>query len=345
LYQLFWLDRIPPHAAVNETVAAVQTLEPGPQAGFINAVLRNYARQIPETRQLLADLRTRDPAVGWSHPRWLVNRWQTQLSPAELQAFLAWNNAPALVYARVNTLRCDAARLIRAWRDENVDYDFVRHDWIEENSAFLLRHHPPIERLKSFQEGAFYIQDPSTLLPVHLLAPQPGERLLDLCAAPGGKTTLIAQRIDNDGQLVAAENDARRRERLRQNCERLGADVTVVPPEDPRAQGPFDGILVDAPCSNTGVLRRRLDARWRLRAPEIQRAQRLQVDLLCQALNRLRPGGRLVYSTCSVEPEENNAVIEKTLASMPGVEPVSIRLLHPARDQVDGAFAALLLRR
>ncbi|MBX3746256.1 MAG: 16S rRNA (cytosine(967)-C(5))-methyltransferase RsmB [Verrucomicrobiae bacterium] len=344
LYQLFWLDRIPPHAAVNETVEAVRTLDLGPQTGFVNALLRTYAREIDPTRAELAQLKERDPALGWSHPRWLVNRWRSHLPQDQLQTFLAWNNAPAPTYARVNTLRADPAQVIEAWRNENVDYDFARFDWTPPNLVFRLRQHPPLERLKSLQDGWYYIQDPATLLSVHLLNPKPGEAVLDLCAAPGGKTTYLAQCLDNDGRIVAAEHDARRRSRLAQNCERLGADVTTTAPEDPKAHGPFDAVLLDAPCTNSGVLRRRLDARWRLNAAELERARRLQAQLLTTGLRRLRPGGRLAYSTCSVEPEENLLLVESVLAAQPGFRLESSRLLHPARDAVDGAFVALIHR-
>jgi 16S rRNA (cytosine967-C5)-methyltransferase len=342
LYQLFWLERVPPHAAVNETVDVVRALAPAAQAGFINAMLRTYARNMDPTRELLRELRLRDPAVGWSHPRWLVDRWKARLSPHELQAFLEWNNSPAPVYARINALRCEPGRLLETWRDEGVNYDFGRWDWVPPNLVFLLRRHPPLERLTSFRQGCFYIQDPSTLLPVSLLAPQPGARILDLCAAPGGKTTLLAQLIDNDGTIIAVDPDARRRQRLSENCERLGADVSVVPPAHPSVQGSFDSILVDAPCSNTGVLRRRLDARWRLRPAELGRCQQRQRQVLADGLRRLGRGGRLVYSTCSVEPEENEEVVAAALAEFPEIRRESERLLHPARDKVDGAFAALL---
>jgi 16S rRNA (cytosine967-C5)-methyltransferase len=342
LYQLFWLDRVPQHAAVNETVASARALELGSQAGFVNAMLRNYARAADETRARLVALKTSDPALGWSHPAWLVSRWQQQLSPTELQALLLWNNTPAAPYARVNTIKADAAEVIEAWREEGVVYDFGRWDWVPENLVFCLRQHPPLERLRSFQSGAYYIQDPSTLLAPRMLDPKPGDRILDLCAAPGGKTTYIAQLIDNDGVIVASEPDARRRKRLQENCERLGADVMAVGLPSPETKGPFDRILVDAPCSNTGVLRRRLDARWRLNPSELARAQTRQRDLLRYALDRLVPGGVLVYSTCSLEPEENDHVVDTILAERPGLECLSRRLLHPARDRVDGAFAAVL---
>lgn len=344
LYQLFWLDRVPAHAAVNETVEAARALDLGPLGGFVNAILRNYARSVEPTKASLESLKTQDPALGWSHPQWWVDRVAQRLSNQDLQSLLAWNNQPADTYARLNRLKTDGGPLIARWRDEGVDYDFARHDWTSENQIFRLRQHPSIERLKSFKDGWFYVQDPSTLLAVHLLAPRPGESILDLCAAPGGKATLIADALDNDGEVIAAEPDARRRQRLAENCERLGADVAVVAPDDPRTKGPFDAILVDAPCSNTGVLRRRIDARWRLTSKDVANCHRIQVELLSSAIQRLGPQGRLVYSTCSLEPEENEQVIEEILAKNPAFKLVQSRSLHPVRDRTDGAYVAILGR-
>jgi 16S rRNA (cytosine967-C5)-methyltransferase len=340
LYQLFWLDRIPDHAAVHATVEVARTFDLGAQTGFVNALLRNYLRDADATRAELTQLKTTDPAVGWSHPKWLLQRWSSQRPADQVQAFLAWNNSPATVFARVNTLKADPAKLIAAWRDEGVDYAFARFDWTAENLVFQLRRHPPLTKLKSFADGWFYIQDPSTLMAVALLDPQPGEEILDFCAAPGGKATFIAQRIDNDGVVIASEPDPRRRQRLQENCHRLAADVTVVAPDDPRAEGPFDAVLLDAPCSNTGVLRRRIDARWRLTPDELNRCKNQQLQLFAEALRQLRPGGRIVYSTCSVEPEENELCLQTILANHPGTTVEATRHLHPVDDKVDGAFAA-----
>lgn len=340
LYQLFWLDRIPDHAAVHATVEVAHALDLSAQTGFVNALLRNYLRDADSTRAEWDRLKTSDPAIGWSHPAWLVQRWSAHRSPEQVQAFLAWNNSPASVFARVNTLKTDAAQIIETWRTEGVDYAFARFDWVPENLIFQLRRHPPLTKLKSFNDGWFYIQDPSTLMAVALLDPQPGEEILDFCAAPGGKATYLAQRIDNDGIVTASEPDIRRRQRLQENCNRLAADVTVVAPDDPRAKGPFDAVLLDAPCSNTGVLRRRIDARWRLSPAELERCRAQQLDLFAQAIRQLRPGGRIVYSTCSVEPEENELCVQAALANHPGTTLEASRQLHPIDDMVDGAFAA-----
>lgn len=343
LYQIFWLDRVPDHAAVNETVEAARTLDFASQTGFLNALLRGYLRDAEATRAQLAELKQSQPDLGWSHPRWLVQRWQHRLGNDPLQSLLAWNNSPAPTYARINALKTDAGKTIEAWRTEGVEYDFGRWDWVPDATVFRLRKHPPLERLESFAKGWYYIQDPSTLLAVALLAPKPGERILDLCAAPGGKTTLIAQHLDNDGRVIASEPDERRRQRLRANCERLGADVEVIGPEFADPMGPYDAVLVDAPCTNTGVLRRRIEARWRLTPEDVDRCTQVQTDLLRSAATLVRPGGRLVYSTCSLEPEENKERVEAFLAAHPKFRPGPSRQLEPWRDQADGAFAACLI--
>jgi len=193
LYQIFWLNRIPPHAAVHETVELAKRSGYGHQAGFINAVLRGYLREAGEIKKILADMKISQPALGWSHPEWLVEKWRGNFSDEKTRQLLEWNNTPPPTFARVNTLKADAARLVEKWREENVEHDFFTRDWTGENSVFELKSHPPLAKLGSFRDGWFYLQDPSTLLAPALLDPQPGETILDFCAAPGGKTTFIAQ--------------------------------------------------------------------------------------------------------------------------------------------------------
>jgi 16S rRNA (cytosine967-C5)-methyltransferase len=276
-----------------------------------------------------------------------------------LRSLLEWNNAPAKVYARVNTLRMNAGKLVDQWRAENLDYDFVTRDWTGENLVFELKAHPPLTTLESFRQGGFYIQDPSTLLAVRELDPRPGETVLDLCAAPGGKTTFIAQLMNNEGRLVASDLADERLKLLRENCTRLG--VTCVEPiiGKPATAGAvaspqcgdesqtavfFDRVLVDAPCSNTGVLRRRVDLRWRIRPDEISRLRVTQLGLLRRAAPLLKPGGVLVYSTCSLEPEENTEVISQFLSERAGFKLERKRELLPFADAVDGAFVARLIK-
>jgi 16S rRNA (cytosine967-C5)-methyltransferase len=347
LYQLFWLQRVPDHAAVNETVELARQLGHGPQSGFINAVLRSYVREREQTRKALDELKIVDPAMGYSHPNWLVERWRTRWREDALRRLLEWNNAPPPTFARVNTLRTKPDALVEQWRAENVDAVLRQFDWAPEGLVYEIRSFPALSHLRSFQAGFFYVQDPSTLLSVAALQPAAGERVLDLCAAPGGKTTFIAQLMDNRGEIVARDSHASRRDLIRDNCARLGMTcVTIESLEQPPTTtiGSFDRILVDAPCSNTGVMRRRVDARWRLSSEEIARLARAQLDLLASAAVQVKPGGTLVYSTCSIEAEENENVVRDFLEKHPTFRLDLERTLLPFTDGVDGAYVARLIK-
>jgi 16S rRNA (cytosine967-C5)-methyltransferase len=394
LYQIFWLDRIPDHAAVHETVELAKQNGFGPQAGFVNAVLRGYLREAGETRKLLAGLRISNPAVGFSHPEWLVKKWLKRFGEERTRQLLEWNNTPPKIFARVNTLKTDAGQLVGKWRDENVEYDFVRREQLEENLVFELKSHPPLNLLASFRDGWFYIQDPSTLLAACKLGAQPGETILDLCAAPGGKTTFIAQLMHNQGKIIACDISEERLNLIRENCGRLGVTCVetvlnssslslhpgplplgegelssagrrnerdsnfekpsvAVPSPGGEGQGEgglkhishsifFDRVLVDTPCSNTGVMRRRVDLRWRISPEEILRLQRAQLGLLKLAATQLKPAGVLIYSTCSLEPEENSEVMKEFLLEHKNFKLENERELLPFADNVDGAFVACL---
>jgi 16S rRNA (cytosine967-C5)-methyltransferase len=341
LYQIFWLDRIPNHAAVHVTVELAKQRGLGPQSGFVNALLRGYLREFDTAKSLLAELKTSQPALGFSHPEWLVSRWEQRWGAEKTRQLLEWNNTPPKTFARVNTLKADPAKLIEQWRDENVEYDFVRKDWFEENLVFELKSHPSLGTLPSFQQGQFYIQDPSTLLAVQMLDPQAGETILDLCAAPGGKLTYIAQRVGNQGRIVAHDIRPDRLALIHENCARLG--VTCAQAASPESLNPqllFDRILVDAPCSNTGVMRRRVGLRWSLGPHEIGRLAGSQDQLLRKAATLLNKNGILLYSTCSIEPQENQEVVKSFLAAHPRFKLTAEREVLPFTDGVDGAYVA-----
>ncbi len=346
LYQVFWLERIPDHAVVHQTVEIARRSGFGPQSGFVNALLRSYLRESDATRKALEELKSRQPWLGYSHPEWLFQRWAARWGQEDAVALMVWNNTPAKTYARVNTLRVEPGKLIEQWREENVDYDFVRGDWFEENLVFELKSHPPLHRLGSLRQGFFYVQDPSTLLAVRELGVKPGESVLDMCAAPGGKLTYAAQLMGNQGKIVAHDTAADRLELIKENCARLGVSCveTVAAPLGGDPADTFDRILIDAPCSNTGVMRRRVDLRWRIRPEELTRLRRSQLALLELAAPLLKPGGVLVYSTCSLEPEENEGVVEEFLRAQPAFSVHSQRQLRPPRDGVDGAYVAQLKR-
>ncbi len=346
LYQIFWLDRIPPHAAVNETVEMAKRNGLEPQAGFINAILRGYLREVVETRALLAELKATEPAIGYSHPEWLVAKWRQRWGPERTAQLLDWNNTPPRTFARLNRLKTDAVKLIEQWREEGVAYDFTKAGPWPENQVFELKAHPPLASLPSFQNGWFYLQDPSTLLAVTQLRPQPGDTVLDLCAAPGGKTTYMAQMMNNQGRLVAHDVAEDRLRLIRENCQRLGVTCvqpTMIPPAS-TGTPVFDRILVDAPCSNTGVMRRRVDLRWRIQPFEITRLRTTQLTLLDRAAALLKPGGFMVYSTCSLEPEENHELVAQFVSGHKNFQCLGEQALVPFQDGVDGAYVARLTR-
>jgi 16S rRNA (cytosine967-C5)-methyltransferase len=381
LYQIFFLDRVPEHAAVHETVELAKRLGFGPQAGFINAILRGYLRERAESEKLLQGLESTNPAAALSHPDWLWQRWSQRWNPADATALLKINNTPPPTYARANTLRGTIDELTRAWQTEGVDFKARQFDWSP--LVFELLNHPPLSTLPSFQKGLFYLQDPSTLLAPRELQARAGETILDLCAAPGGKTTYIAQLTSNQSTIVAEDVQPARLALVQENATRLGAKIELGPNLKPHSasesSGPkgrlssspgqnevtpwvggaekttsperalqtprlFDRILIDAPCSNTGVLRRRVDLRWRLQETDIPRLAATQLNLLEQATRRLKPNGAILYSTCSLEPEENQTLIQKFLATHPDFRLDLERELLPFRDQVDGAYIARLIK-
>ncbi len=319
---------IPDHAAVNETVEAGKSAV----RGLINAVLR---RAIASRKRLLDETTDLPPSVAHSHPDWLYNRWRKTFGTRETIALMEWNNRPAEVFFRENPLAGPMSDL--------------PGDTVDGAPGFHRLDGPlPSGLLAS---GSIYIQDPATRHAVDLLAPRPGERILDACAAPGGKAFLIAAAMGSADTLLCTDSNGKRLPRLSENLARLHAGSAEVAEHDWSAPAPekwrgaFDGILLDVPCSNTGVIRRRVDVRWRLQAPDIGHIAGIQRRILENALPCLKPGGRLVYSTCSIEPEENIMQVESLPASHPDLEVIETREALPFRDGTDGAFAALIRRK
>jgi 16S rRNA (cytosine967-C5)-methyltransferase len=331
LYQLLLLNT-PEHAAVYESVE----LAPHKHRAVINGILRNAARQ----REILLSKTASQPlSVRRSHPEFLIQRWEKNFGRGAASALCQWNNEPSPVYARINTLKIDEEEFVQRYTDARRSSG---HPKFVEFSKF------PSEALK---RGHCYIQDPSTTIACELLNPQVGERLLDACAAPGGKTVLLAQKVKNRAVIIACDRDQHRIDRMRQNFRRLGVTVSSLVQcdwtRDPgkafaRLERMFDRILVDAPCTNTGVMRRRVDVRWRLQPEDFDRMRKQQLAIVRATIPFLKPNGVLVYSTCSLEPEENQQVLEQLLAEFPGMRLIEKKATQPFRDNIDGAFAAKL---
>ncbi|HEX4653329.1 MAG TPA: 16S rRNA (cytosine(967)-C(5))-methyltransferase RsmB [Candidatus Udaeobacter sp.] len=332
LYQLFFLKSAE-HAAVHETVElAAKRLR-----SVANAVLRAATRQRSE---LIERADAQPLFVRTSHPKFLAERWQQHFGGEHAEVLCRWNNLPAPMYARINRLRIKDDEFLRRYPTAHA---------VGRGSGFVQSEALPITAVT---RGDCYVQDPSTSIACQLLDAKPGDKVLDGCAAPGGKTGYLAQLMQNHGTIVACDRDEHRLEILKENMSTLGADIALIFQHDwtrghvPEiaSLAPFDRILLDAPCSNTGVMRRRVDVKWRLRPADFHRMQQQQIRILRALVPLLKTKGVLVYSTCSLEPEENERVVHCILSDMPVLRLDAEKCSLPFRDNVDGAYAAKLIR-
>ncbi len=317
LYQLRFADRIPDYAAVDASVALARKYGGEKWARLANGVLRQYLR---DQAKLAAAVEALEPttalAVRHSHPEWLVKRWIQRYGWEATARLCAFDNRRPAVTIRLNRLKASTDALARALADAGIEATPSR--WVP--GFFKVRAGGNLTQTEAFGRGWFFIQDESTALPVHLLDPRPGEHIVDLCAAPGGKTGYVAERQGDAGRILAIDRTFRRLRLLKQNVRRLGlASVTVVA-ADATALGlkrKVDKVLLDAPCTGLGVLARRADLRWKRTPEDIGRIQQRQRALIENAGRLLKPGGILVYSTCTLEPEENEEVVEGFLRAHP----------------------------
>lgn len=367
-YQLAFLEHIPPYAAVNEAVELAKTLGFHRWTKLANGVLRSIARLcLPEfTIGPAADALPLGPArfrrlqkpilpapgtdrihyvaEGYSLPQWLVERWSHRMSEAELFAVAAACNTPPVTYLRVNHRRASVATVLARFITAGVQAEAIA----ESECGVRLIVGPPIPQLPGFAEGWFTPQDLTAMSAAVRLAPCAGDRVWDVCAAPGTKTTHLAELMDDHGEVVATDIDVERLQRIDENSKRLGLTSIrgrfVTPDGGHLPDGPFDSVLLDVPCSNTGVLHRRPEARWRLSPRDLVALPDQQLQLLKRAWARLRPGGRLLYSTCSIEPEENTAVIDGFAEGRTDVEQGEAVLQLPS-VRGDGGYQALLIRK
>lgn len=324
------------HHAVEQTKALASPAE----ARLVNAVVRKLAPDLGRPAPVL-NVSAEELGEHFSHPAWLLRNWLAQFGPEATRQLLEWNQRPAPVHAR--------------WRAEGQPPpDFLKPT--ERPGIFEVASGRWADVEPLLKSGQLYLQDPSTLLPVDLLDPQPGEAVLDLCAAPGGKSLLIADRMKS-GRLVAVDLPAARIDRLKENLSRAtGVEVALVQADvlerialvlrEHRLPETYQAVLLDVPCSNTGVIRHRVDVKWRLQPGDLKKHPQQQLSLLHAAARLVEPGGRLVYSTCSIEAEENEHVVRSFLAGKAG-GPFTLEqsiLSYPWTSGHDGA-AAFRLRR
>ncbi len=334
LYQLAYLDGVPAHAAVDESVELVKADAPR-AAGFVNAVLRRGAQ---EARALVAALPDETPeqaAIAHSVPRWLAGMWFEQLGAADARALLAASNRPAEHALRANALVTTPEALQAA-------LPVASHIGPEPPEAVVAEAAFDAHGSELFAAGALLPQSRASQLVARAVDPQPGEQILDLCAAPGGKTTHLAALMGDTGRIVAVERNADRAEQLRATAQRMHASIVEVVHADaaqPR-DGAFDRVLVDPPCSGLGTLRSRPDLRWRTGPAQIQALVAEQRAILDAAAAALRAGGRLVYSTCTISTLEN----ERQVRGRADLEVEAIRTTLPHVDATDGFFICTMRR-
>ncbi len=340
MYQLLYMDGTARYAAVNETMNAASGSVSEVEKKFVNAVLRRVAG---ERESLLRGLMAEEPGIAQSHPDILLSRWVDAFGADGTRALCEWNNGRPQLTLRIreHDVGTYVARLAEVGI-KGEPHPFRPSDFI------VLGGGVNVVELPGYAEGLFTVQDPSTAIAVDLMGDLRGCSVLDACAAPGGKTLLLADRMKGHGRVVAMDADAGRLARLESNVQRVGHSAMVeLRCGDARASGyvdKFDAILLDVPCSNTGVLRRRADARWRFTKERQADLLILQRALLDSASVALKPGGMLVYSTCSLEHDEGGARFHGWLADNAGFRFIDERRTFPPVDSVDGIYAGSAMR-
>ena len=355
LYQILFLNHVPQYAAVYEAVEFIKRIRGEKFAGFVNAVLRNILRTLdgihyPNPDEDLVQYL----AVYYSHPAWIVKRWLSRFGREELEKFLIANNEIPGLTLRINKLKINASEFLSLLDKQNIPY---------QGSSFIdyfikVKSLSGISQMNIFQSGYFTIQDESAALPVLLLDPRPGERVIDMCAAPGGKTTFIAELMQNQGEILSVDKYESKLNMIKMSCERLGIqNVKLLISDATQLDSSLaDKVLVDAPCSGLGTLRKKPDIKWKREMEDILRLAKQQMNLLENGARLVKPGGVLVYSTCTTEPEENCLLVKSFLAQHPefSIDDASKFVnksvvtedgfieTFPHRHHIDGSFSARL---
>ncbi len=362
-FQLLHLDRIPASAAVNDAVALTGKVGKRSASGLVNAILRRISREknrlpLPQDPGTLFEDALDYLEKTLSHPRWLAKRWLDRYGFDAAQRWALFDNAPAALTLRANTLRISRDALAERLASLSIDTEptrFAPH-------GLMVRHGNPLSTPLA-DEGVFFVQDESSQLIAELAGASVGERILDACASPGGKTTAMAAGMANRGLIVATDLRGRRVDLLARTIQTLGVTCAKVVQADASAILPFrasfDAVLLDAPCSGLGTLRRDPDIRWRRCEDELRRFAVLQGQMLDRVADVVDPGGRIIYATCSSEPDENEDVVAEFLAThadfVPAPERIPTSLASfvttaghfrtlPFRDELEAFFAAILVK-
>lgn len=362
-YQLLKMSKVPQSAACNESVKLAGKYGHKASQGYVNAVLRSIARggadaAIPERSKDL----TGYLSVMYSYPKWLTQMYVDLFGAEAAESLLDAGNKTPETSVRTNTLRISRDKLIELLNEDGIEA--VRGRYAEE--AVTIKSHVSFAGLKAFREGLFQVQDESSMLPARVLAPEPGETVLDACSAPGGKTTHIAQLMNNKGTIIARDVHEHKLRLVNEAARRLGIDIirtelTDAAVEAPKDAGVFDRVLLDAPCTGLGIIRRKPDIKWARETKEMKSISQLQRILIRNVSKAVKPGGVMVYSTCTILPSENADVVNEFVNANHEFELDDIKAylphalakhsqngmlqLYPDRDGIDGFFIARIRRK
>ena len=356
-YQILLLDKIPDSAAVNESVELAKIFKRGQAAGLVNAVLRKISKNKDNLPEIPGQNPERTLSIRYSHPRWLVKRLLPILGVEETEKFLAANNDVAPMPVQVNPLKTSVEKLTAELMEAGVTVK--PHAWVPD--CLELSGTGDLTALRAFRDGDFMVQDPAARLVSLIADVKPGQRVLDVCAAPGGKSFSAAFAMGNQGSIQSCDLHENKLKRVRESAERLGITCIEAAPADGRVfkqewENAFDVVLVDAPCSGLGIIRKKPDTRYK-KADELFALPVIQTAILENAARYVAPGGTLVYSTCTILPEENEQVSDAFLAEHPEFSRESFTLpepvgktdgrltLWPPRHDTDGFYICRMTRK
>ncbi len=349
IFQIVFLDKVPESAAVNEGVKLTKKIN-FKSTGFVNGILRNFIRekdniQLPDRKKE----KTLYYSVKYSYPEWLIERWLKTYDESFLEKLLIANNqAPALTL-RVNTLRINRDGLLERLKEEGLKV--VKSTMVDEGIVVEDISAVRLDELNSYKEGLFFVQDEGSMLVANKLGVSPGMTIIDTCSAPGGKTTHIAQLMENDGRIIAFDIHAHKMEKIAENAKRLGIDIIEARQQDAAIEETSlinlaDCVLVDAPCTGFGIIRRKPEIKYNRLEEDIDTLTTLQYSILDTSSAYVKLGGVLLYSTCSIDEAEDEAIIRKFLKEHPEfvLEEDGMQKLYPHIDGTDGFFIAKMKR-
>lgn len=336
IYQLVFMDRIPDSAAVNEAVNLAKKHGHKGTIGFVNGVLRNINRNKDEFMKINVKTKSEYISIKYSHPKWMVDRWVKEFGEDFTEDLCMINNSTPELNIRVNNLKTTKEKLKNALEEQ----DFIIRDGRYAEDSIVIENPSRITGLKEFKEGHFFIQDESSSLVGQIMDPKPGSIVLDICSAPGGKSTHIAEIMENKGRVLSGDIHKHKLELIEENAKRLGIEIIETKVSDATKRDESlvniaDYLLIDAPCSGFGLIRRKPEIKWNRKEKDIDELTNMQYELLNNAKDYLKVGGVLIYSTCTIEKDENINMIQRFLKENENFKLVNIEESLENKEKID----------